>query len=398
MFDAFWTLLAASHFVWGFGVACQLAVFAGYLASRFRSHETLPHPTIRRICVLIAARNEEKIIAKTVREVLLMDYPNTHFDVYLVADNCNDQTAERASIPGVTVFERNDLSKQRKSYAIDWLCTKIEERSIVYDAAVVLDAESRPNRAFLHAMNHEMERGFDAIQGRLEGSNHSDNGISALAAWIFLINNAEYKGRNLLGWTAQLHGTAFCMTWETFQRCYRKSFSLADDDESLFRLLSEGTKVTYANDAVVHEEVPTHYTIMAGQRMRWLRGRIEIFHLYLFGERRSGIGTFSPKRLAALCTSLKCPRSIKAMFVMLVVACDGFMALHGASGWLIAASVLLPLQVAYYFVLLLMEGVRLRQFTAIIFMPIVLLEWIRILATFRRWSGDDWIPTPHEKK
>ena len=60
----------------------------------------------RRFAVVIAAHNESQVIRQSVESCLRMDYPKELFDVYVIADNCNDNTKEIASQAGAAVFER----------------------------------------------------------------------------------------------------------------------------------------------------------------------------------------------------------------------------------------------------------------------------------------------------
>ena len=49
----------------------------------------------KKICILIPAHNEEDVIGGTVRELFeCQKYPRKLFDVYVVAHNCSDRTAE----------------------------------------------------------------------------------------------------------------------------------------------------------------------------------------------------------------------------------------------------------------------------------------------------------------
>ena len=56
-----------------------------------------PHrePSPHRIAVLIAARNEQSVIGNLIDSVKAQDYPTELVDVFVVADNCTDNTADR---------------------------------------------------------------------------------------------------------------------------------------------------------------------------------------------------------------------------------------------------------------------------------------------------------------
>ena len=62
-----------------------------------------------RIAYLIPAFNEESVIYHTVKECLdKQDYPKELFDVFVVANNCTDKTAELAEKAGAKVLILND--------------------------------------------------------------------------------------------------------------------------------------------------------------------------------------------------------------------------------------------------------------------------------------------------
>jgi len=47
-----------------------------------------------RFAVLICARNEETVIGELIGSLQQQDYPADLFDVFVVADNCTDHTAD----------------------------------------------------------------------------------------------------------------------------------------------------------------------------------------------------------------------------------------------------------------------------------------------------------------
>ena len=71
-----------------------------------------------------------------------LEYPADRFDVYVVADNCTDRTAEVARAAGARVEERFDQTARGKGHALRWLLTRLRERGARYDAYVVIDADT----------------------------------------------------------------------------------------------------------------------------------------------------------------------------------------------------------------------------------------------------------------
>ena len=68
-----------------------------------------------RICVLICAHNEEDVIGATVANLISrQNYPKELFDIYVVAHNCTDRTAEIAREAGASgsVFGETDEGRR----------------------------------------------------------------------------------------------------------------------------------------------------------------------------------------------------------------------------------------------------------------------------------------------
>lgn len=55
--------------------------------------------------IVIPARNEAEVIGDTIKRLLKSDYPRELFDIFVVADNCTDNTAEIARAAGAIVYE-----------------------------------------------------------------------------------------------------------------------------------------------------------------------------------------------------------------------------------------------------------------------------------------------------
>ena len=96
------------------------------------------HPS--RLAVVIAARNESGVIHKLLESLNRQDYPKDRYSVFIVADNCTDNTAEIGREYGALVYERFDLHKKGKGYALDYLikCVECDYGNEFFDAYVVL--------------------------------------------------------------------------------------------------------------------------------------------------------------------------------------------------------------------------------------------------------------------
>ena len=56
-----------------------------------------------RYAIVICARNEEKVIGNLLDSIAGQDYPKDKLHVFVIADNCTDETAAIARAKGATV-------------------------------------------------------------------------------------------------------------------------------------------------------------------------------------------------------------------------------------------------------------------------------------------------------
>src|SRR3972149_4130932 len=93
--------------------------------------------------ILIAARNEEKVIGASVSHLLALDYPAVRRQVVVLADDCSDGTAAAAQEAGAEVLVRFEAARG-KGAALRWALAQPAIRLASWDALVILDADSRP--------------------------------------------------------------------------------------------------------------------------------------------------------------------------------------------------------------------------------------------------------------
>ena len=60
---------------------------------------------------ILPAHNEEKVIGNLIDSLNNQDYDKELLDIYVIADNCTDKTAEIAREHGAIVYERFDDTK-----------------------------------------------------------------------------------------------------------------------------------------------------------------------------------------------------------------------------------------------------------------------------------------------
>lgn len=227
-----------------------------------------------RFAILIPAHNEQEILPTLLSSLAEVDYPRDRYTVCVVADNCIDTTAELARALGwPRVYERFDTTKRGKGYALNWLLAKLEEEERIFDAYVVLDADSVVEPAFLRALARELANGVEAAQACNTVLNVTEAPSTALR-WVALslVNHVRPLGRNGIGGSSTLTGNGMCLSRAILQRHPWQAFGIAEDYQYYLTLMEQGGKaerVSYVPEAVVRSHMPTTFTQMRTQDIRW---------------------------------------------------------------------------------------------------------------------------------
>lgn len=232
-------------------------------------------PTAR-FLVLVAAHNEEQVLGETLRSLAALDHPATHLSIHVVADNCDDATADIARAHGAEVHERIAPDDPGKGPALTWLLHRLWDRGEPHDAVVVFDADTIVSPNFLRIMEARLSRGERVIQGYYAAR---DPGSS----WAVAIRYAALAVRHYLrplartsyGSSAGLHGNGMVVAAD-LMRSRSWSGHLTEDIEFEAELLLDGERVTFAPDAVIEAEMPRHLADAGTQTARWERGRLAI--------------------------------------------------------------------------------------------------------------------------
>lgn len=238
---------------------------------------------VRKFAVLIPAHNEAFVVENLVMSLKKLDYPKDRYDIYVVADNCTDNTAEKAEKAGAFVFERKDPDHSGKAYALSWLIEKIKKSERDFDAIAIFDADNIIHPDFLKNVNAKMNTGFKAVQGYLDSKNPFDSPVSAWNAFEFWSTNRLSKlARDNVGISSQLGGTGIALDSEIVEKFGWDPDCLAEDLEFTCKLCLNGYKVGWCHDAVVYDEKPIKMAQSLRQRKRWMQGYSDVAFKYFF--------------------------------------------------------------------------------------------------------------------
>ena len=226
--------------------------------------------------LITSAHNEEAVIANLVHSLENLEYDKSKYDIFVIADNCVDNTAKVAREAGAKVFERFD-EKRGKGFALEWMFEKLFKMKRKYDFVAIFDADNLVSEKFLTSMNNKVNQGHRVVQGYLDSKNPNDTWISYVHSMTYWIMNAFYqRARYNIGLSNQLGGTGFIMATELIKEYGWQATCLTEDLEFSMKLALQGEKVAWANDAIVYDEKPLTFKASWNQRKRWMQGNADV--------------------------------------------------------------------------------------------------------------------------
>ena len=237
-----------------------------------------------RFAVLISARNEESVIRDLLNTINNQSYPAELIDIYVIADNCTDKTADIARECGAIVYERFNKEKVGKGYALETLYDYIFETrgNDYYDGYFVFDADNLLEPDFIEEMNKTFSAGYKVVTSYRNSKNFGSNWISAGYA-IWFLREARYlnNSRMILGTGCAISGTGFLVHRDVINKTNGwKYFLLTEDIEFTIANLIKGEKVGYCHTAMLYDEQPEDFMQSWNQRLRWAKGMLQVFFKY----------------------------------------------------------------------------------------------------------------------
>lgn len=265
-------------------MACYAYQAVYLVVSLLRRPREFPSAKPHRYGVLIAARNEEAVIAQLIESVKLQSYPSEFVEIFVVADNCTDSTAAVARAAGAVVYERQDTYAVGKGYALKFLLNAIREDrgEDAFDGFFVFDADNILDEHFIEEMNKVFAAGYEVVTSYRNSKNFGDNWISAGYSLFFLREAVQLnRPRMMLGTSACVSGTGFLFSNAIMKRNGGwKHFLLTEDFEFTVDCILQGNKVGYCEKAVIYDEQPTKLGTSFHQRARWIKGYLQVFGRY----------------------------------------------------------------------------------------------------------------------
>ncbi len=235
----------------------------------------------KRFAVLIAARNEEGVVGSLVESLLAQDYPRELFDVFVLPNNCSDDTEGAARRAGAKILLcdtpvtcKGDVLR----FAFEYFFTKADH----YDGFCIFDADNLVDRGFLRAMNHVLCSGARVAQGRRDSKNPYDTAITgSYSIYYWMFSRFYNQPRSLWGLSATINGCGFMVSADLLKEMGGfHTNTMTEDLEFTTQCALRDVKVEWVPEAVIYDESPQQFIPSWKQRKRWSTGLLQCLQQY----------------------------------------------------------------------------------------------------------------------
>jgi cellulose synthase/poly-beta-1,6-N-acetylglucosamine synthase-like glycosyltransferase len=287
------------------------------------------------VTILVAAHNEEKVVANILSALMTVRYPQDKMLVIPVNDRSTDGTREIIDdfvmkFPGrIQPFHRAS-GKGGKAAALKDAMELVETEVIL-----IFDADYIPGAGLIKQLTAPF---FDPEVGGVMGRVVPLNvGANLLTRMLDLERSGGYQvdqqARMNLRLVPQHGGTVAGVRLSALREIGGwNDSSLTEDTDLTYRLLLHGWKTVYQNRSECYEEVPETWAVRIKQIMRWAKGHNQAMVTYalhlLFGKHRATLRERLDGTLL-LGVYIMAPVTLVGWILALAVFYRGIAPLHG---------------------------------------------------------------------
>ena len=246
------------------------------IIDRLRKRKDFSTPDYQpRVAVLIPAYNEEKVIARTIRSVLMSNYKNIR--IIVIDDGSSDRTyqlatetyAEQIAAGRVTVLTKPNGGK---ADALNFALAQTDEEIYVGIDADGVIAHDAITRLVCHFANPHI--------GAVAGNAKVGNRVNLWTRWQALeyITSQNFERRALDLFDVVMVVPGAIGAWRTAAVKAGGGYhpdTVAEDADLTMSLLEQRYAVIYEDQALAFTEAPSNANSLARQRFRWSFGILQ---------------------------------------------------------------------------------------------------------------------------
>ncbi len=224
------------------------------------------------VSIIVPAYNEGKTLRESIHSLQALDYPKDRYEVIIVNDGSNDETADVArSLMGDNVRFLDNVENKGKAACLN---QGIEEAN--GEIIACMDADSQVDADVLQkTMPHFQEEKTGAVTIRVDANNPKN--------LLQKVVEVEYVIGLTLSMRALSYFNSVFVTPGPFS-LYRKKLlmqigkfdpnSMTEDYEIAYRIQKSGYKIATCINTRVRTEVPPTFSGLFVQRRRWYTGAL----------------------------------------------------------------------------------------------------------------------------
>ncbi|MBF2056303.1 MAG: glycosyltransferase family 2 protein [Cyanobacterium sp. T60_A2020_053] len=226
------------------------------------------------VSLLVSAKNEEVVIAKLVKMLLKLDYPQDRYELWIVDDNSSDKTGEilnqlALESPQLNVLHRDAQGKGGKSGALNQAFSLCQGDIIgVFDADAIV-----PENILQEVIQLFKNEVTGAVQVRKSISNSSENFWTQGQYVEMGLDSYFQRQRINCGGIGELRGNGQFVLRRALNSCGGwNEETITDDLDLTIRLHLDGWNIDILENPAVGEEGVRGVRALWHQRSRWAEG------------------------------------------------------------------------------------------------------------------------------
>ena len=226
------------------------------------------------VAVVVPAHNEGRHIVPTLKDLRAEMRPSDRLIV--VADNCNDDTAEIAEECGAEVFIRHAPDHRGKGYALQYAIDRLADAPP--DCIAFFDADCRVepgSLSHLAGVTHATGRPAQALYIMKAPKDAGPRAGVAAFAWI-LINRVRMMGLSRLFNVTRFTGAGLAAPWKLISRLDFGAGDITEDLVMTLKMALAGAPPLFAQTALVTSDFPEADDASVTQRARWEHGSLAV--------------------------------------------------------------------------------------------------------------------------
>jgi cellulose synthase/poly-beta-1,6-N-acetylglucosamine synthase-like glycosyltransferase len=225
-----------------------------------------------KIAMLIFARNEASVIGETVENAV--QALGVGDELFVIADNCSDDTAKIANEAGANVYIRTRKTSSSKGKALAWFLNRHKDLLQPFDFLLVLDADSKIDSDFLKIVKANIPDRGGAFQCFISPLYEKQSPVGILAALSYFLDQCvSDKIRTALRWPVRFRGTGMLIPPEILIETRDQLETMVEDIALSLLLTAKGVHIGRIDEAIVYDLVPDTPTGASRQRARWFQGQ-----------------------------------------------------------------------------------------------------------------------------